>query len=285
VDENAAAVIEAESEADSRPTALGALIVEAGIASEEQVMDAIKEGVRNGEKLGRVAVRQGWATEEQIAELLAKQWQLRYAKAETLSIDPGAIRKLPRADAERLNAVPFSFEADRIVVAVSEPSNDLFEAVNTSIGDSSYVVVTPSALSALLKSRLLPDDGAGTERAQAATDGEVAASETPIAEVARMNAVADVDVEQLLDAIAGATRELEAAAHKVVSLADSLSHAQEELAQRDAQLAAAEAASREATDRLDQLRSDFAERQQIFDALKEKVLDLKETLDVTPEQQ
>jgi hypothetical protein len=281
MEENAAVVIEAEFETDSRPTALGALIVEAGIASEEQVMDAIKEGVRSGEKLGRVAVRQGWATEEQIAELLAKQWQLRYAKAETLSIDPGAIRKLPRADAERLNAVPFSFESDRIVVAVSEPSNDLFDAVATSIGDSSYVVVTPSALAALLKSRLLPDDAEGV---RAADDGEAAASETPIAEVVRMNAVADVDVEQLLEAIAGATRELEAAAHKVVSLADSLSQAHDELAQRDAQLAAAEAASREATERLDQLQSDFAERQQIFDALKEKVLDLKETLDVSPEQ-
>ena len=271
MNENAAAVIEAESETDSRPTALGALIVEAGIASEEQVMEAIKEGVRTGEKLGWVAVKHGWATEEQIAELLAKQWQLRFAKAETLSIDPGAIRKLSRMDAERHNAVPFSFDADRLVVAVSEPSNDLFDEVTSSVGDSSYVVVTPSALSALLKSRLLSDDGAS-------------ANETK-SEVTRVNAaVADVDVEQLLNAIAGMTGELESIAHQVVSLAESLSHTQDELSQRDAQLEAAEAASREAVEKLDRLQTDFAERQQIFDALKEKVLDLKETLDVSPEQ-
>src|SRR5262245_42009112 len=188
---------------ESRPTALGALIVEAGIASEEQVMEAIKEGVRSGEKLGRIAVRQGWATEEQIAELLAKQWQLRFAKAETLSIDPGAIRKLPRSDAERLNAVPFSFDADRLVVAVSEPSNDLFEEVASSVGDSSYVVVTPSALAALLKSRLLPDDAADTHDREPTPDAH---DREP--EVARVIQT-EVDVEQLLNAIAGMTGELE----------------------------------------------------------------------------
>jgi uncharacterized protein YfeS len=141
----------------ARP-ALGRLLVQAGVASDEQIQSAVDEGMRTGLRLGEIVVKHGWATEEQVAQLLAVQWQLRFRKANAIAVEPLAIRRLPAEDARRLRAVPVWFDDDGLVMAIEEPRSDLFVEVKELLGDVSYVVVARSALDSLLKSRFLSDE-------------------------------------------------------------------------------------------------------------------------------
>ena len=130
-----------------------------------QVKEAVNEGLQTGERLGEVAaVRRGWATQEQVAILLVDQWQLRYLGTEALAVDLTALRLLPIAAVHELDAVPIGFDERGVLVAVAEPSLDLFAAVRERIGQEvSFAVVTRAALDLLLRSRMLGDAPAAVD--------------------------------------------------------------------------------------------------------------------------
>jgi hypothetical protein len=134
-----------------RPS-LGALLVEAGIASDEQVRDAVAEGLRSGEKLGEVAVRKGWTTEVRMARLLAQQWKLRYLDAAMLSVDLEVVARLPFEELVELQVVPIALDEGGGVLAIADPNQMVFDAVRRRIGEVSYAVVTRTALDDLLQS-------------------------------------------------------------------------------------------------------------------------------------
>ncbi len=152
------ASVDYEIDERARRPALGRLLIQAGVASEDQIQAAVAEGMRTGLRLGEIVVKHGWATEEQVAQLLAVQWQLRFRKANAIAVEPLAIRRLPAAHARRLRAVPVWFDDDGLVMAIEEPRNDLFVELRELLGNVSYVVVARSALESLLKSRFLTDD-------------------------------------------------------------------------------------------------------------------------------
>jgi hypothetical protein len=137
-----------------RPS-LGSLLVEAGHVTEDQVNDALAEGIRTGERLGEVLVRRGEVSEQVIAELLANQWQVPFVKTAALSVDPKAIRQFPHRVARELDAVPIGFELDgAVIVAMAEPSEDTFRELSERLPGCSCVVIARSALDSLLESRL-----------------------------------------------------------------------------------------------------------------------------------
>ena len=156
---------DAASESRPRRPSLGALLLQEGLVTDEQVKAALTEGLRTGERLGEVVVRKGWLTDERIAELLARQWQLRFLKTDALSIDPMAMRRIPLAIARELDAVPISFDAHGVLLAIAEPSDEMFTKVQERIGDASYVVIARSALDLLLASRLLASSAGKDEPA------------------------------------------------------------------------------------------------------------------------
>ncbi len=132
-----------------RPS-FGALLVRAGMASDQDVKNALEEGLRTGERLGEVVIRRGWATEERIAKLLADQWQLPFVEAGKIAVDPTALQRVPLAVARELGALPIGLDGTAVVLAVADPSEDLFAAVKSRIGEASYVVVARSVLDPLI---------------------------------------------------------------------------------------------------------------------------------------
>jgi MshEN domain len=142
-----------------RPS-FGALLVRSGIASDSDVKDALEEGLRTGERLGEVVIRRGWATEERIAELLAEQWQLPFAEADGVVVDPNALNRVPLAIARELKTLPIGFDGPAVLLAIEEPSEGLFSEVKKRIGEASFVVVPRSVLAPLI-------NGSSPERAVA----------------------------------------------------------------------------------------------------------------------
>jgi type IV pilus assembly protein PilB len=140
---------------------LGTLLIQAGVASEQDIKDALGEGQQTGERLGEVVIRKGLATDEQIAQLLAKQWQLPYAEGSDITVDDVAALRISRSDAHALGAQPVAYDGDVLVMAIAEPRSELFAEVQRRIGEAAYVVVSRSTMEDLVGAPLAPmqDDG------------------------------------------------------------------------------------------------------------------------------
>jgi Type II secretion system (T2SS), protein E, N-terminal domain len=135
---------------------LGRLFVNAGLLTEAQVDEALREGSQTGERLGEVIVRRGLVTEEKVAQMLAEQWQLSYVDRASIWFDADALARLSREDAQRLQAMPTRVQDGRVVVAVAEPTEQRLNALREVIGSDTVVVVVPkTALDAALNSELL----------------------------------------------------------------------------------------------------------------------------------
>jgi hypothetical protein len=135
---------------------LGRLFVESGLLNDAQVEDALFEGAQTGERLGEIAVRRGMLSEEDLARTLAEQWSLSYVDRASIFFDAGALARLSREDAQRLEAMPTRLQDGRVLVAVAEPTEQRLQALREVIGEDTVMVVVPrAALDAALSSELL----------------------------------------------------------------------------------------------------------------------------------
>jgi MshEN domain len=133
-----------------RPS-LASLMVEEGVATSEQLEQALAEGQQNGERLGEVVLRHGWINEASLAGLVARQWDLSFVALSMITIDASARALLSREVCERLGACPVSFDDGIPVLALADPNEDRFAAVREALGTPcSFFVTTGSALAGLI---------------------------------------------------------------------------------------------------------------------------------------
>ena len=142
---------------------LGTLIYRAGLLTEEQLEDALNDGMRRGKRLGQVLVERGLLEEAEIARLLAEQRGLEFVSLAERGVDPAAQALLPAEDASLNHAVPFAVEDGVPVVAVEDPADEIaMRNVRAFLGeDVRFVVATRTEILDVVGLRL----GAG------ATDG------------------------------------------------------------------------------------------------------------------
>jgi hypothetical protein len=108
-----------------RDVPLGTLIFRAGLLAEEQLEDALQEGMRSGKRLGEVLLERGWLHERDLGRLLAGQKGLPFVELSGVSPDPTAVPLIPEEKARMQNALAIAFEKGVPVVAVADPTNDL----------------------------------------------------------------------------------------------------------------------------------------------------------------
>jgi MshEN domain len=108
-----------------RDVPLGTLIFRAGLLAEEQLEDALQEGMRSGKRLGEVLLERGLLHERDLGRLLAGQKGLPFVELSGVSPDPTAVPLIPEEKARMQNALAIAFEKGMPVVAVADPTNDL----------------------------------------------------------------------------------------------------------------------------------------------------------------
>ena len=109
---------------DRRGRELGALLLEAGVLSPEQLELALDDVRFSGSRLGEVLVQRGWTSSRAIAESLADQAGLAFVDLAQLEVDPTAAMLLPEKFARSFVALPVSFLDDTtVLVAVADPTN------------------------------------------------------------------------------------------------------------------------------------------------------------------
>jgi hypothetical protein len=140
---------------------LASLLVEKGVASKEQLDEALAEAQAAGERVEEVVVRRGWINEAQLADVIARQWHLPFAALSTIRVDPESQGLMSQEDAVSLKAWPVGFMAGAPLVAVADPAEARFASVRETLGrDCTFLVTTPSALSQLIEENSAPATGA-----------------------------------------------------------------------------------------------------------------------------
>jgi hypothetical protein len=125
---------------------LGTLIFRAGLLAEEQLEDALQEGMRTGKRLGEVLIERGWLHERDLGRLLAGQKGLPFVEIRASDAEPAALQALPEEKAKLQVALPLRHEDGQLVVAVADPSNELMlENLRRALGAEPRLVVAPYA--------------------------------------------------------------------------------------------------------------------------------------------
>jgi hypothetical protein len=134
----------AAAEPSMRDVPLGTLIFRAGLLGEEQLEDALQEGMRTGKRLGEVLLERGWLDERALGRMLAGQKGLPFVDVALSDVEADALQALGHDDARRQVALPLFYEDGELVVAVGDPSNEVvLEALRREIETEFQLVVAP----------------------------------------------------------------------------------------------------------------------------------------------
>lgn len=138
----------------NRRLRLGEVLVDAGLATENDIEDALAEQKRRrGMRLGQVLVEMGIVSEREISQTLAKKFNLEFVDLNDRKIDPEAADEVPLDIIERFELVPLSTTDTELVLAMADPLEmEPLDLLRFSLGKKiREVVATPSQIDQLSK--------------------------------------------------------------------------------------------------------------------------------------
>ena len=100
---------------------LGKVLVQAGIATQEQIDEALISA--ESSSLAAALIANGVSTDSKIAQAVADQMGLPFVDLGMYEIDPNAATMLASDLAKRYNVLPIAFQDEQLVVAMSDPAN------------------------------------------------------------------------------------------------------------------------------------------------------------------
>lgn len=150
-----------------RPKEIGALFIEHGLISEDQLQEALTESQRVGGLLGRVLIDLGYVTDADLVRALTEQVGLEFVDLSQMDV-PTELTSLISAEvAWRYLVLPVGERDGKLLVATSDPQNvAAFDEIERLSGKPVIpVVANRPEIAALIRDRLgpLPSDASGLE--------------------------------------------------------------------------------------------------------------------------
>lgn len=102
---------------------IGEILIAAKVIRPEQLEQVLKLQGSIPQRLGQLLVNRGLATEEQIATALATQLQVPYVRLASAVVEPKALDLIPRAMAEKYTICPLSVEEKALLLVMADPIN------------------------------------------------------------------------------------------------------------------------------------------------------------------
>jgi type IV pilus assembly protein PilB len=100
---------------------LGDTLVDAGVISEAQLIEALKKQKELGKRLGKVLVETGICTDEEITRALADQLEIPYLDLENLQIPKEILQLIPETIIRSHVLLPVSLNGNLLTVAMADP--------------------------------------------------------------------------------------------------------------------------------------------------------------------
>lgn len=106
-----------------KPIRLGDLLVEAGVITEDQLLQALKEQKDTHKRLGEQLVDSGVITYNQLTSALSMQLGIDYIDLSQVDISPEMTKIVPKGLAKKFGVVPVKTMGDYLYLAMSDPLN------------------------------------------------------------------------------------------------------------------------------------------------------------------
>ena len=179
---------------DMRDVPLGTLIFRAGLLTEEQLEEALQDGMQRGKRLGEVLLERGLVSESDLGKMLAGQKGLQFVELDSAVVDPSAVALLPVEKARLHSVLPIGFQDGLPVVAVADPTNDLVtENVRRALNCEPHLVVAGrEALHRQIELAYAGPASAAVEAAAPAPAPPAVVAPQPVAPVVAPESVAPV---------------------------------------------------------------------------------------------
>ncbi|MBU4240462.1 MAG: Flp pilus assembly complex ATPase component TadA, partial [Actinobacteria bacterium] len=99
------------------------LLIEDGLVSQEQLLEALEKKKESGKSLARTLIEMGVVSEAKLTEVLAQHLNLEFIDIDNYHVDLTAVSLLDEKIAIRHLAIPLKFDGDTLVVAMADPTN------------------------------------------------------------------------------------------------------------------------------------------------------------------
>jgi type IV pilus assembly protein PilB len=220
---------------------LGELLVEAKLATSDQVIAALAAAMRGSEKsLGSQMIADGSIDERDLANMLARQQSLDVVDLRQIIPDPAAAALMTESMARALTAIPLSADQDGVVVAVADPTPRVMQSLRQVIGGLVTVkVATQSDITMAIGNSYRALSGIGSQvkafqirdsqyKDEDRTEPTVVSEDAPIVKVVRLmitqglrDRASDIHIEPQADRIRVRYR-VDGALHDVLDLPGSM---------------------------------------------------------------
>jgi MSHA biogenesis protein MshE len=115
----------AQSGSLRRKIRFGDLLVQNGVISEQQLMQALAEQKKTGHKLGNTLVELGYVEERRLLEFLSQQLQIPLLDLGSMALDPLVVQGLAETVARRYRVILIENRERDVLVGMADPT-DLF---------------------------------------------------------------------------------------------------------------------------------------------------------------
>ena len=105
---------------------LGDLLVEHGLITNDQLMQALAEQKSSGHKLGRVLVEKGYVKEDKVLEVVSRQLQIPYIDLKRFQFEPETIKLIPEMTSRRYRAIALKEMPDGALLVGMADATDIF---------------------------------------------------------------------------------------------------------------------------------------------------------------
>ncbi|MGK0248541.1 MAG: MSHA biogenesis protein MshE [Oleispira sp.] len=102
---------------------VGDLLVEKGLITEAQLMDALAEQKRTGKKIGRVLTDLKFVSEDKLLSCLSDYFHYPYVDLNRYRIQADIVRILPEAYARRYRCIVLAEQANGVLIGLSDPTD------------------------------------------------------------------------------------------------------------------------------------------------------------------
>lgn len=102
---------------------LGALLLQAGSITQQQLDDAIALQARHKQRLGEVLLAKEWINQQQLLSALAVQLNVPYVELKPGLWDPAILETIPKALSKRLSVLPLFLIRNELTVATYAPQS------------------------------------------------------------------------------------------------------------------------------------------------------------------
>ncbi len=100
---------------------LGDMLVDNGVISEAQLMDALAQQKKTGLRLGHTLIEMGFIEEEALLRILSQQLNIPFIDIRDFNFDEDLVRRLPETVARRYRAIILKQEDDELLVGMADP--------------------------------------------------------------------------------------------------------------------------------------------------------------------